>query len=187
MTRLYSFFDKRTDEFLFDRTLDDAIKAIFKVTKDVQKDMLNWSDEEKIAKISDSGFIVSRLPSVDATVYQPADESRTQSVQIDFNNEERSLQLDVGIRTDYGKEFFELYFLNDKDKHKCTTLVFDTEGVEQCLEWCPNCEEEVFIPTNKKKYSICPSCGEYILPCSLCEEHEMNCVSCQKNNLIEER
>jgi predicted RNA-binding Zn-ribbon protein involved in translation (DUF1610 family) len=42
-------------------------------------------------------------------------------------------------------------------------------------EWCPHCEVEVQLPKEFKPHS-CPSCGEEILPCSLCETND--CVDC---------
>lgn len=46
-------------------------------------------------------------------------------------------------------------------------------------ELCPECEQEVYLKDPVRKfYQACPNCGKLILPCSLCEENEMNCANC---------
>ena len=46
-------------------------------------------------------------------------------------------------------------------------------------ELCPYCEQEIYLKDPiKKVYQVCPNCGRMILPCSLCEESEMNCANC---------
>jgi predicted RNA-binding Zn-ribbon protein involved in translation (DUF1610 family) len=37
--------------------------------------------------------------------------------------------------------------------------------METCEEWCPNCQQEVKLPY-ERKYHKCPSCGEPIAPCA---------------------
>lgn len=179
MTKLYSFFDRREEEFISDRTLDDAITSIFKLSDEVQKDVLSWEDDRKIEKLKDAGFIVAKLPEIDTLVYQD-NEHKPHRVQVDFNCEDKTLELDIGIINNFGTDFFELYFIDETNSPM--TRVFSTDGIEHCIEWCSACEEEVFIPAEKKKITSCPCCGEDIIPCSLCEEHEMNCISCCANN-----
>jgi hypothetical protein len=43
--------------------------------------------------------------------------------------------------------------------------LFDT-GCKMANEWCPHCETEVEIPSDKR--SKCPVCNESIVPCSVC-------------------
>ena len=44
-------------------------------------------------------------------------------------------------------------------------------------EWCPRCEQEVKIKRGFIKQN-CPICGRKILPCSLCDNNEINCNNC---------
>ena len=39
-------------------------------------------------------------------------------------------------------------------------------NIQMTTECCPNCDNEVLI--NGDKPSVCPECGETILPCSMC-------------------
>ena len=60
----------------------------------------------------------------------------------------------------------------------------DEEDEDEDIEYgtwelCPECEQEVYLKDPiKKVYQACPNCGKMILPCSLCEENEMNCANC---------
>jgi predicted RNA-binding Zn-ribbon protein involved in translation (DUF1610 family) len=47
-------------------------------------------------------------------------------------------------------------------------------------EVCPFCEQEVELK-NEFKPQICPNCGEYILPCSICVKE--NCKNCELETL----
>ena len=40
--------------------------------------------------------------------------------------------------------------------------------MDKIFEWCPYCCDEVELD-NKFEAQICPSCGNRILPCCLCE------------------
>jgi predicted RNA-binding Zn-ribbon protein involved in translation (DUF1610 family) len=44
-------------------------------------------------------------------------------------------------------------------------------------EYCSRCEQEVTIKAGFVKQE-CPSCGNPILPCSLCDKNEINCNKC---------
>jgi predicted RNA-binding Zn-ribbon protein involved in translation (DUF1610 family) len=43
-------------------------------------------------------------------------------------------------------------------------------------EVCPFCEQEVELE-NKYNPQKCPNCGEYILPCSICDKD--TCINCE--------
>lgn len=49
-------------------------------------------------------------------------------------------------------------------------------------ELCPHCNTEAKLRNAKKfKPQRCPHCGKWILPCSLCEEHDYrHCGLCNK-------
>ena len=47
-------------------------------------------------------------------------------------------------------------------------------------ELCPHCNNEVQILING--ISICPECGEKILPCSMCDMNSVNCNYCKWEN-----
>ena len=44
-------------------------------------------------------------------------------------------------------------------------------------EWCSFCCEEVELPNTLGIYK-CPSCGELITPCGMCDPNEANCSEC---------
>ena len=44
-------------------------------------------------------------------------------------------------------------------------------------EWCSSCENEVELKEGFVKQK-CPSCGELLLPCSMCNQDEINCSNC---------
>lgn len=48
---------------------------------------------------------------------------------------------------------------------------------EPITEYCPHCENEVDL---RPVFSVqvCPSCGELILPCNLCDHDNCNCANC---------
>lgn len=50
------------------------------------------------------------------------------------------------------------------------------------IELCPNCDNEVEIPTDK--VSSCPMCNSKILPCSMCNMDEVNCEQCPYEETI---
>jgi predicted RNA-binding Zn-ribbon protein involved in translation (DUF1610 family) len=37
----------------------------------------------------------------------------------------------------------------------------------EIAEYCPHCEDEVMLE-NEFKVQVCPNCGKYIVPCSIC-------------------
>ena len=45
----------------------------------------------------------------------------------------------------------------------------------KCTEWCSHCEREVELST-EMIIQQCPNCGKYIIPCSMCEWDNTNCV-----------
>ena len=47
---------------------------------------------------------------------------------------------------------------------------------EYADEWCPFCNKEQIIPAWKA--STCPTCGERIIPCSVCSGESGGNVSC---------
>lgn len=49
-------------------------------------------------------------------------------------------------------------------------------------ELCPHCEEEVEIKAGFIRQN-CPNCDKPILPCTLCDNNEINCGDC----LVEEK
>lgn len=54
-------------------------------------------------------------------------------------------------------------------------------------EWCEFCNNDVELPNALGIYA-CPSCGELILPCSLCDtddEEVKDCDSCIYNKCVE--
>ena len=44
---------------------------------------------------------------------------------------------------------------------------FKAELFTHCVEYCPECENEVLLETTFQK-QICPVCGKVIYPCNLC-------------------
>ena len=59
-----------------------------------------------------------------------------------------------------------------------------------CFEWCPKCEQEVELinPTYKTPQE-CPNCGEWILPCCLCDDDDYGCcdaceMACKERDKI---
>ena len=56
---------------------------------------------------------------------------------------------------------------------------------ETFYEWCTSCNEEVELPAIMAVYK-CPNCGEFILPCTLCDiEGQTNCENCDYSKCIE--
>jgi hypothetical protein len=45
-------------------------------------------------------------------------------------------------------------------------------------EWCPNCCDEVKLD-NEFRVQICPTCGKWILPCSMCDMDKVDCSKCK--------
>lgn len=50
------------------------------------------------------------------------------------------------------------------------------EDEDMVVEWCPHCEEEVWLDP-VLCLQTCPSCGKHIVPCSICED--MHCSNCK--------
>lgn len=50
---------------------------------------------------------------------------------------------------------------------------FKTELFTHCVEYCPECENEVLLETTFQK-QICPVCGKVIYPCNLCGGYCLN-------------
>lgn len=52
---------------------------------------------------------------------------------------------------------------------------------DYCDELCPECDNEVIIASDRP--SICPKCGNVILPCSMCDMEKVSCsVDCPFKN-----
>ena len=47
------------------------------------------------------------------------------------------------------------------------------ENENMIYELCPICEDEVQLK-NEFKLQICPTCGKYIVPCSICQSLNEN-------------
>lgn len=41
-------------------------------------------------------------------------------------------------------------------------------------EYCPHCDTEVKLEA-ELSVQVCPSCGKYIVACSMCEKCTLNC------------
>lgn len=54
---------------------------------------------------------------------------------------------------------------------------------ECTYEFCPHCEQDVKLEP-ELSIQICPSCGKYILACSMCET--MDCVNCPLSREVDE-
>lgn len=56
-----------------------------------------------------------------------------------------------------------------------TTMITIADAPTKCVEWCPNCDNEVLLDFNFKA-QICPICGNRIAPCNMCNgECSKNC------------
>lgn len=51
-------------------------------------------------------------------------------------------------------------------------------------EWCSFCCEDVELPASPGIYK-CPSCGELITACSLCDPNEVDCSKCIFNKCLD--
>lgn len=69
------------------------------------------------------------------------------------------------------EDFLKSYSYLTNDEYENTRRIFN----KRCtIEWCPNCEEEVVIFSDRVQK--CPNCGDRIFPCSACEER--TCRNC---------
>lgn len=75
------------------------------------------------------------------------------------------------------EEFLASYsYLTEQEYNNTQTLYkYST------FEWCPYCEEEVVLQ-DIFEVQVCPSCGELLAPCSLCETRK--CNTCSAYNII---
>ena len=52
------------------------------------------------------------------------------------------------------------------------------EGFDKIWEVCPHCEQEVELKP-EMKIQICPECGKWICPCSMCDCDQVQCCNCE--------
>ena len=76
---------------------------------------------------------------------------------------------------DYSKDSCANSMLTDALQAAYITLVnqddvIRSDAQEYTSEYCSNCDSEQIIPADKA--SLCPECGEIIIPCSMCYNHD---------------
>lgn len=173
----YDIYDRREQEHIIERTLDDAIKANIK--GNIATETL--SDDEKIELLVDAGFIIEPMPFITTGEHQSGHDGQEpnpleEHVQVDFNYPDASVSLDLYMEEHLGKKYFNITFF---PKEGMITRMFDEEGNEKVIEMCPNCGEEVPLDALKKIKQSCPKCGKQILACCLCEDGERDCRKCE--------
>ena len=52
------------------------------------------------------------------------------------------------------------------------------EGFDKIWEVCPHCEQEVELKP-EMKIQVCPECGKWICPCSMCDCNLVECQNCE--------
>lgn len=179
MKNLYTFFDRRTEEQLDYRTLDECIKSIFPRANLI----VCWTEEEKIKHIEEAGIIVTKLNPIETCLHTIKGTNEQEKIQVDFNIGTKTISLDLRVEENEGKQYVYIDFLSNSKNHAIFTRSFDEFGNEKCFEICSHCGEEVMLDRIKKVRQTCPSCDEKILACSLCAEDEMNCKICEQDEM----
>jgi hypothetical protein len=172
MSKVYEIKDRRKDEFIADRTLDEAIKNQLGAGAYLPE----MSDNDKLVTLEDAGFTVRELRPITTLLHGlplRGSEEIERHIQVDFNYEKATHNIDVHMEEHYGKMYFVIDFPECTDG--IIRRMYDVYGNEKCIEWCSHCEEEVVLDAVECRQQMCPSCGEPILPCNLCGECDYRC------------
>lgn len=174
----YDIYDRRTQDQIDERTLDEAIKNHIK--SDIALE--TYDDDSKIGMLVDAGFIVRPMPFITTGEHQSGRAGKElnpyeECVQVDFNYPDESVSIDLHMEEHLDNKYFCISFFPKEEG--IIRKMFDREGNEKVIEMCPHCGEEVPLDALKKIKQPCPKCGKQTLACCLCEDGERDCRKCE--------
>lgn len=180
MSKVYDIYDRRNQDAIVERVLDDAIvNHIIGWTKEkIEKE----NDDFKLDLLDENGYSVRPLKEIESCVHSSScNEPNVEHIQVDFNFADKSEVFDLHMEQHGGKRYLCIEFFGVEPGHSMERM-FDTAGTEKCIEWCSNCGEEVVIDAVMYKDQMCPNCAEPIKACNLCSDCDRKCSTCSKES-----
>jgi hypothetical protein len=181
MSKVYEIYDRRNQDAIPERTLDEAILKHIGGWDPVQ--LAGVEERKKKELLHMAGFTLRELEDITTLEHEVADRGSDKSekhIQIDFNFKDITHILDIHMEEHYGKKYFVISFEDCTDG--VMRRMFDVYGNEKCIEWCSNCGEEVVIDAVMYKDQMCPNCSEPIKACNLCSDCDRKCSTCSKES-----